>query len=155
MRRRGRHCRGLTLGRRPERGKGDHDTGRTSGLVFGPVARKLALNNRHTEEGTQDILLVTFSPRCLVGLNRIGSFETDTHSLSFHAPLQGTTRPHPKHREAPSKGIMPTDQSGKTKEGDSLRNGEVCAQHPQSLQITDTHHRWPARLVFSLPPPPQ
>lgn len=25
----------------------------------------------------------------------------------------------------------------------------------QSLQITDTHHRWPARLVFSPPPPPR
>lgn len=59
---------------------------------------------------------------------------------------------------------MPREKRGETKERDSFRNREVCAclcacvcaqSPPQSLQITDTHHRWPARLVFSPPPPPR
>lgn len=50
---------------------------------------------------------------------------------------------------------MPLQKCGGTKERDSFRNREVCVQYPQSLQITDTHHRWPARLVFSPPPPPR
>lgn len=80
----------------------------------------------------------------------------------FHTPLKSKTKPHQKQREATSIGVMPFEKRGETKERDSFRNGEVCVcvfvQSPpptQSLQITDTHHRWPARLVFSPPPPPR
>lgn len=113
---------------------------------------------KREKKGIRDFFIVAFSLGCWFDFNSYRSLWL--FSSLFKPHFRAKQNLIKRKGEAISIGITPLE-----KRGGILLETEKCVclcnplappsthTHTRSLQITNTHHRWPARLVFSPPPP--